>query len=69
MAFQLVVKHPFDIYNIGDHITDPDQVARWQTSHPEFVVRKELPEAEVAEPVVAAPVHHEAELAPEAHQE
>ena len=67
MAFQLVVKHPFDIYNIGDHITDPDQVARWQTSHPEFVVRKDLPDpvieevpvtvAAVAEPVIE--VHHE----------
>ena len=38
------MKHPFSTYNVGDHITDPDQVARWQTSHPDFVVRKDLPE-------------------------
>ena len=66
MAFQLVVKHPFDIYNIGDHITDPDQVARWQTSHPEFVVRKDLPDPEpvVEPPVSVAPVPYKAAPAP-----
>jgi len=67
VAIQLVVKHPFATYNIGDHITDPDQVARWQTSHPEFVVRKDLPETVVEIAPAPAPAHEPP--APEAHQE
>lgn len=45
MPIQLVVKHKFATYEVGDHITDPALVAKWGASHPAEVVRKELEES------------------------
>lgn len=58
MAYQLVVKHVFGPFQVGDHIKDPDLVAKWGASHPEYVIRKVLPDHEHAEVMAAkkAPV-------------
>lgn len=40
MAYQLVVKHPFLTFAIGDHITDPNLVASYGAQYPEYVVKK-----------------------------
>lgn len=45
MSIQLVVKHPFATFVVGDHITDTELVARFGASHPEYVVRKTLEDA------------------------
>jgi hypothetical protein len=45
LSIQLVVKHPFASYSIGDHIVDPALVAQFGASHPECVVRKALEES------------------------
>jgi len=45
LSFQLVVRHPFAGYEIGAHIVDPDLVAKFSASHPEFVVRKAIEES------------------------
>ena len=50
MAFQLVVKHPFGPYQVGDHITDQDLVQRHGREHPEYVVRKLLDDKDVPAP-------------------
>lgn len=55
MAVQLVVKHPFADYEVGDHITDPAEVAKWGASHPAYVVRKALPDEAPAPPPAPAP--------------
>ena len=49
MAIQLVVTHPFGPFAKGEHITDPALVAKWGASHPEYVVRKALDDAALAE--------------------
>lgn len=38
--YHYVVKHPFAGFVVGDHLTDPDQIARFTASHPEYLVRK-----------------------------
>lgn len=48
MAYQYVVKHPFGPYQIGDHITDPEDAFKWSQSHPEFLTRKWIDETESA---------------------
>ena len=55
MQYQLVVKHPLGPYQIGDHITDPADVAKYGASHPEFVVRKPLLEAVPSDISTASP--------------
>ena len=48
MAIQIVVKHPFATYQVGDHITDPALVALYSASHPAYVVRKAHQEADAS---------------------
>lgn len=50
MAIQLVVKHEFADYAVGDHITDPAEVAKWGASHPDYVVRKFMDDPKPAPP-------------------
>ena len=58
MAVQLVVKHPFATYGIGDRITDPSLVAKFNASHPAFVVKTALEESaeSPASPIQSASV-------------
>lgn len=39
MAINLTVTSPFAGYEIGNQITDPDLVAKYANSHPNFVVK------------------------------
>ena len=45
MAYQLVVKHPFLTFAIGDHITDQSVVALYAAQYPEYVIQKSYEDA------------------------
>lgn len=53
-AYQLVVKHVFANYQVGDHITDPALVAKYGASHPAETVRKLLEESPSSSPISTA---------------
>jgi hypothetical protein len=57
VAFQLVVKHPFAGFNIGDHITDPALVAEFKATRLEYVTQKFLEESDqsASSPSAASP--------------
>ena len=50
-----VVTHPFAEYQRGDHITNPDEIAKWEKSHANFMVRKIMTEADDPLPLAAPP--------------
>lgn len=51
MAINLTVTSPFAGYEIGNQITDPDLVAKYANSHPNFVVKVEVPDAPASQPM------------------
>lgn len=52
--FQLLVKSAFADFKVGDHITDQALVALYSATHPEYVVRKHLPEESASASTSAA---------------
>ena len=40
LRIQLVVKHPFATYNVGDHITDDALVAQLRHERKDYVIKK-----------------------------
>lgn len=53
LRIQLVVKHPFSTYKIGDHITDDALVAQLRVARKEFVIAKANPEPATPAPAPA----------------
>lgn len=51
MAINLTVTSPFAGYEIGNQISDADLVARYAESHPNFVVKVEVPDAPPSQPM------------------
>lgn len=50
MKIQLVVRHPFMSYQVGDHITDQELVEKFAQTYRDHVIKKALDD----EPVTPA---------------